>query len=86
MLGLVGGPLVAISGLAVVMGVIGRGSAAQGIATVPEFLWELSLGLYLIINGFRPSPITTDQTGLLGPDESRQPAVANPPIPAVAVR
>ena len=33
MLGLVGGPLVAMSGLAVVMGIIGRGSAAQSKAS-----------------------------------------------------
>ena len=37
-LALIGGPLVCISGLAVVFDVIGRGSAAQGIATIPEFL------------------------------------------------
>jgi hypothetical protein len=57
MLGLVGGPLVCLSGIAVVMDVIGRGSAAQGIATIPEFLWELSLGVYLTVKGFKPSSI-----------------------------
>ncbi len=57
MLGLVGGPLVCASGIAVLLGVIGRGSAAQAIATVPEFLWELSLGIYLVLKGFKASPI-----------------------------
>jgi Domain of unknown function (DUF4386) len=57
MLGLVGGPLVCVSGLAVVFDVIGRGSAAQGIATIPEFAWELSLGIWLIVKGFKPCPI-----------------------------
>jgi hypothetical protein len=57
MLGLVGGPLVCASGAAVLLDVIGRGSTAQGIATVPEFLWELSLGIYLLAKGFKPSPI-----------------------------
>jgi hypothetical protein len=28
----------------------------QFIATIPEILWEASLGLYLTIKGFRPSP------------------------------
>ena len=42
MLGLVGGPLICLSGIAVVMDIIGRGSTAQAIATVPEFLWETS--------------------------------------------
>jgi hypothetical protein len=27
------------------------------IATIPEFLWELSLGIYLVVKGFKPSPI-----------------------------
>ncbi|HEY7361273.1 MAG TPA: hypothetical protein VH642_10705, partial [Streptosporangiaceae bacterium] len=27
------------------------------IATVPIFVWELSLGLWLAIKGFKPSPI-----------------------------
>lgn len=37
MLGLVGGPLVCASGIAVLFGALGKGSAGQGIATVPEF-------------------------------------------------
>jgi hypothetical protein len=69
MLGLVGGPLVCASGLAVVFDVIGRGSAAQGIATIPEFLWELSLGIYLTVKGFRPSPLF-DETRHTGAEKS----------------
>src|SRR4051794_27447648 len=57
MLGLIGGPLICLSGLAVVLDVIDRGGAAQGIATIPEFLWELSLGIYPIVKGFKASPI-----------------------------
>ena len=45
MLGLIGGPLIIASGTAVLFGAIARGSKAQGIATIPEFLWELSLGI-----------------------------------------
>ncbi|MFC6704118.1 DUF4386 domain-containing protein [Flexivirga alba] len=56
-LGLVGGPLICISGTAVLFGVISEGGAAQFIATIPEFVWELSLGIYLIVNGFKPTPI-----------------------------
>jgi hypothetical protein len=57
MLGLIGGPLIIASGLAVVLGAIDQGSSIQGIATIPEFLWELSLGIYLAVKGFRPSPV-----------------------------
>jgi Domain of unknown function (DUF4386) len=56
-LGLVGGPLICLSGIAVLFDVFEYGGAAQGIATIPEFLWELSLGVYLTVKGFKPSPI-----------------------------
>ena len=56
-LGLVGGPLVCASGLAVMFGVFELGSAGQFIATIPEIAWELSLGIYLTVRGFKPSPI-----------------------------
>ena len=55
MLGLIGGPLVCASGIAVLFGVFEAGSMWQGIATIPEFFWELSLGIWLIIKGFNPS-------------------------------
>ncbi|MGH2681251.1 MAG: DUF4386 domain-containing protein [Actinomycetota bacterium] len=59
MLGLIGGPLVMASGIAVMFDVAERGGTLQGIATIPEFFWELSLGIYCIVKGFRPSPILT---------------------------
>ena len=52
-LGLVGGPLIIISGTLVLFDVIDAGSPVQGLATIPEFLWELSLGLYCTFKGFR---------------------------------
>jgi hypothetical protein len=51
-LGLVGGPLIIVSGVAVLFGSIEAGSSVQAIATIPEFLWELSLGLWLLVKGF----------------------------------
>jgi len=63
--GLVGGPLIVISGLAVVLGLIDRGGAVQGIATIPEFIWELSIGLYLTFKGFKSTApiLATDVAG-----------------------
>jgi hypothetical protein len=55
--GLVGGPLVCLSGLLVLFDVIGLGSSAQFIFTIPEIIWELSLGIYLTVKGFKPAPI-----------------------------
>jgi hypothetical protein len=75
MLGLIGGPLIIISGTAVLFDVIQPGSAAQFIATIPEFIWELSLGIYLMVKGFKPSPILPGTTGDTGPGE-RSPALA----------
>jgi hypothetical protein len=54
-LGLVGGPLIVASGTAVMFGVDHPGGTLQSLATIPEFLWELSLGLYCTARGFRPS-------------------------------
>src|SRR5215208_3305595 len=54
-LGLVGGPLIIVSGTLVLFGVADAGGPLQGIATIPEFLWELSLGIYCTVKGFRPS-------------------------------
>ena len=56
-LGLIAGALLCISGLGVVLDVIPRGGTAQAIATIPEFFWELSLGIYPIVKGFKASPI-----------------------------
>jgi hypothetical protein len=54
-LGLVGGPLIIASGTAVMFGVDHPSGSLQGLATIPEFLWELFLGVYCTFKGFRPS-------------------------------
>ena len=56
-LGLIGGPLIIAWGVGVLFGVIEAGGVAQSIATIPEFLWELSLGIWPIVRGFNPSAI-----------------------------
>jgi hypothetical protein len=60
MLGLIGGSLIVVSGIAVMFDVIKRGSTLQGVASIPEFIWELSFGIYLIVKGFKPSPILAE--------------------------
>jgi len=60
-LGLVGGPLIILSGTLVLFDVADPGGTLQGLATIPEGLWELSLGVYCTVKGFRPSsPILRD--------------------------
>jgi hypothetical protein len=75
MLGLIGGPLIIVSGTAVLFNVIEPGSAPQFISTIPEFVWELSLGIYLMVKGFKPSPILSGTIGDAAADE-RPPALA----------
>jgi len=55
--GLIAGPLICITGLLVVLDVIPRGGTVQAIATIPEFFWELSLGIYPIVKGFKEAPV-----------------------------
>jgi uncharacterized protein DUF4386 len=62
LLGVVGGPLLAASGIAVLFGVFKAGSAMQGIATIPEFIWEAYLALWLIFKGFSASPFGAGKT------------------------
>jgi hypothetical protein len=54
-LGLIGGPLIILSGTLVMFGVADRGGTLQGLATIPEAIWELFLGIYCTVKGFRPS-------------------------------
>ena len=62
-LGLIGGPLIIITGILVMFDAIERGGAVQAIATIPEFAWELSLSIYCIVKGFRASsPILQPET------------------------
>jgi hypothetical protein len=62
-LGLVGGPLIIISGTVVLFGGDHGAGTFQGLATIPEGLWELFLGVYCTIWGFRrDAPILSRST------------------------
>jgi Domain of unknown function (DUF4386) len=55
MFGLVGGPLIIISGALVILDVIEADGAVQALMTIPEIIWELGIGIYLIAKGYRTS-------------------------------
>jgi len=38
-------------------GITERVSVWSGIALAPILLWELSLGIWLVVNGFKPSAV-----------------------------
>jgi Domain of unknown function (DUF4386) len=60
-LGLIGGPLVCASGVAVLFGLYEQVSVWSFIATLPEIAWEASLGIWLIVKGFNPSVIASEK-------------------------
>lgn len=57
-MGLIGAPLLLTSTIATMFGINDLGSVWSAIAVAPIFVWELSLGVYLVVKGFKPSPIT----------------------------
>ncbi|HET6626728.1 MAG TPA: DUF4386 domain-containing protein [Nocardioidaceae bacterium] len=59
MFGLVGGPLALLAGVGVLLGVWDKSSGLPVALTAPEAIWELSLSVWLLARGFRPSPILT---------------------------
>jgi hypothetical protein len=69
MLGLIGGPLVILAGVLVIFDVIEGSGPVQGVMTIPEAAWELSLGIYLVVKGFRrDAPILAADATVRVPD------------------
>jgi Domain of unknown function (DUF4386) len=60
-LGLIGAPLLIAAVIATLFGGFKLGSPGlAALAALPVAAWELSLGLWLVVKGFRPSPITAE--------------------------
>jgi uncharacterized protein DUF4386 len=55
MIGLVGGPLLVVSGFAVMFGAFDLGDPPRVVCAIPEIVWEASVGLYLTFKGFKVS-------------------------------
>jgi hypothetical protein len=65
------------------MGVIPQGGAVQGIATIPEIIWEAFLGLYLLFKDFKPSALAALASRS---SDTLEPAPATLPSIAVATQ
>jgi hypothetical protein len=60
MLGLIGGPVIFASSIAVLFGAYEQTEGAHFILSLPELVFEASIAIYLIVKGFKPSPILDD--------------------------
>jgi hypothetical protein len=61
-IGFIGAPLLVASDVAVLFDLVGRTSPPVALAAIPIALWEFSLGVWLLVKGFRPSPILSTDT------------------------
>jgi len=58
----VGAPLLLASDIAVFLGAYPQVSPVAALAAVPVAVFEFSLGVYLIVKGFKPTPLTSPTT------------------------
>ena len=72
---MIGGPLLVLTGTVILFGGNDPSSTLhglQGIATIPEAAWELFLGVYCTIWGFRPdAPILSEATARRPPGRAQ---------------
>jgi len=58
LLGLIGAPLLLASDAATIFGIWDQVSSAAFVCALPVALWEFSVGVWMAVKGFTPSPIT----------------------------
>ena len=61
LLGFIGAVLLVASFIAILFSLWGQMSAQAALAALPIALWEFSLGVYLVVKGFKPSPILSSE-------------------------
>ena len=61
-IGLVGGPLILVSDLATILGAWGQVSTAGFLFGLPVAVFEFSVGVHLIVKGFRPAALAALDT------------------------
>ena len=59
-LGLIGAPLLIANTIVLMFGITGPIFVLTGIGVLPIALWEFSLGVWLVVKGFKPSAITSE--------------------------
>ncbi len=66
MIGLVGGPLAVLGGVGVLLDLWADPSTMLFLFTAAEIVWEFSLSIYLLVRGFRPSPVLSGRPVVAG--------------------
>ncbi|HLM07636.1 MAG TPA: DUF4386 domain-containing protein [Blastococcus sp.] len=56
-LGFIGAPLLLASDIAIFFGLYDRMSPIAALLVIPIAVWEFSLGVYLVVKGFRPAAV-----------------------------
>jgi len=77
MLGLIAGPVLLARFVGILFGVFEPTSVLGSLTVVPEFIWELALGIWLIVKGFNPSAVASLPTD---PDDGVMTGVEQPAV------
>jgi hypothetical protein len=64
LIGFIGAPLLVAADIAVLFGLVARTAPPVALAAIPIALWEFSLGVWLVVKGFKPSPILSRDTSM----------------------
>jgi hypothetical protein len=67
----IGAPLLLVSDIAIFFGAYGNASPVAALAALPVAVFEFSLGVYLVVKGFRPAPITAGMSAPYTPAADR---------------
>jgi hypothetical protein len=60
----------------VLFGLIGQHASTTGLLAIPIAVWEFSLGVYLVVKGFKPEAITALYSRPVAVDQRSLAAVA----------
>jgi hypothetical protein len=76
-LGLIAGPVLLARFVGILFGVFEPLGVLGGIMVVPEFIWELALGIWLVVKGFNPAAVASLSTN---PDDGVSTGVDQPAV------
>jgi len=79
LIGIAGAPILLAGYIAVLFGLIGQHAPLTGLFALPVALFEFSLGVWLVVKGFQPSPILASDTRDASTAAATNPSAARRP-------